>query len=180
MQKQCNRCRLTKDSCEFGKRASAKDGLDGRCLKCIRECSKQSDAKNRAKNKCGALVQSKVCGTCRIEKNSSAFGTSPCSKDGLRHECKGCRNIKARQRYAIDSNFRARESVRFAKLYKENRDAMLAKTNQWSKDNPSKKGAQSYRRRARCRGQVGFDLPVDYKRVLEELQEGRCIYCSEP
>lgn len=178
MMKKCRRCQETKDRSEFGKRASSKDGLDGRCLNCIKECSKQSSDKNRIKNSNGITISCKLCPSCRIEKTSDYFGTSPGSKDGLRNECKDCRNAKARYRYENDLSFRESESVRSALNYLEDREYIINRTKQWSKDNPDKKVEQRHRRIARLYGQLEFDLPKNFIEILREKQFDSCVYCS--
>ena len=103
--KKCSRCKDTKNCNEFGKRASSKDGFDSRCLKCIKECSKQSADKNRIKNNNGIIIASKLCPTCRIEKVADCFGKCTSNGDSLRNECKDCRNIKSRIKYENDIDF---------------------------------------------------------------------------
>lgn len=178
MMKKCSRCQETKDSSEFGKRASSKDGLDSRCLKCISECSRESADKNRNKNIDRNLVTDKLCPTCRIRKEVDCFGMNPSSKDGLRNECKDCRNIKARYKYESDLEFRENESIRAAKNYLEDREYILNRTKQWSKENPDKKIEQRHRRIARLHGQNEFDLPKDFIKMLRDIQNNRCAYCS--
>jgi len=177
--KKCSRCQETKDSSEFGKRASSKDGLDSRCLNCIKVCSRQSANKNRNKNSNGATISNKLCATCRIEKTADSFGTNPGSKDGLRNECKDCRNIKTRYKYETDPDFRKNESIRAAQKYLEHREYILNKTKQWSKKNPDKKVEQRHRRQARLCGQIEFDLPKDFIKILRLAQNGSCAYCSK-
>lgn len=176
--KECSRCQKTKDSSEFGKRVSSKDRLDSRCLECIKECSKQSADKNRAKNGGGIAVVSRLCPTCRTEKLADCFGTNLGSKDGLRSECKDCRNIKTRHRYETDPDFKEGESIRAAQNYIEDRDRILGRSKEWSKNNPEKKVGQRHRRVARLYGQIEFDLPIDFIKILKEEQENKCAYCS--
>ena len=178
MMKKCSRCKEIKDGNEFGKRASSKDGLDSRCLKCIRECSKQSEDKNRDKNKNGITVSNKLCPTCRVEKSAECFGTNPSSKDGLRNECKDCRNAKTRFKYETDSDFRENESVRAAVNYQKDRVYILERGKKWAQENPDKKIESVHRRIARLYGQVEFDLPKDFIKILIEKQNHHCIYCA--
>lgn len=177
--KKCSRCQETKENIEFGKRTSSKDGLDSRCLKCIRECSKQSSDKNRTKNNSRVTVSSKLCPTCRVEKTADCFGTNPGSKDGLRNECKYCRNVKTRHKYKNEDYFRDSESIRAAKNYIKNRDYILNRTKQWSKNNLDKKVEQRHRRQARLYGQIEFDLPKNFIKILREKQNNTCFYCSK-
>jgi hypothetical protein len=178
--KKCSRCKKVKDSSEFGIRASSKDGLDSRCLQCNRECAKLSRDKNKAKGKIinAVSVTNKLCPTCRIEKSTDCFGTNPSSKDGLRNECKECRNTKTRIRYANDPDFRESESVRAAQVYVGNREHIINRTNRWSKNNPEKKVGQRHKRQARLYGQIEFDLPIDFISVLRKSQNNKCVYCS--
>lgn len=175
--KKCSKCQEIKPGDEFGKRKSSKNGLDSRCLKCIKECSKQSADKNRCKNNLGLIITSKICSSCRVEQIADCFGTIPSSKDGLRSECKDCRNIKARLKYETDSNFRENESIRAASIYLKDREYILNRSKQWSKENPDKKIEQRHRRVARLYGQLEFDLPKNFLSLLKELQNDKCAYC---
>lgn len=175
--KKCSRCHKSKNGNEFGKRSSSKDGLDSRCLQCIKECSKQSSNKNRIKNNSGIITASKLCPTCRFEKASDCFGTNPGSKDGLRNECKVCRNTKIRFKYENDPDFKENESIRAAQNYLEDREYILNRTKRWSKDNPEKKVEQRHRRQARLYGQIEFDLPKDFIKLLKKTQSNSCAYC---
>ncbi len=178
MMKKCARCQEIKNSSEFGKRRSSKDGLDSRCLQCIKECSKQSADKNRIKNSNGTTASNKLCPTCRVEKTADFFGTNPGSKDGLRNECKDCRNIKTRHKYKTDPAFKESESIRAAQNYLEDKEYILNRTKKWSKENPDKKVEQRHRRQARLYGQIEFDLPKDFIKLLKESQNNSCAYCS--
>ncbi len=175
--KKCTRCKEIKYDNEFGKRKYTKDKLDSRCLKCIQECSKQSTDKNRIKNSFGITILNKLCNTCKIEKTIDCFGTNPGSKDGLRNECKDCRNIKTRYKYKNDLEFRENESIRAAKNYIEDREYILSRSKQWSKENSEKKVDQSHRRRARLCGQIEFDLPKNFIKILKKNQNNSCAYC---
>lgn len=178
MMKKCSRCKEIKDDNKFGKRLSSKDGLDSRCLNCIKECSKQSADKNRAKNIGLVIILSKLCSTCRTTKTVDCFGTNPGSKDGLRNECKDCRNTKIRFKYENDPEFKQNESVRAAQNYLEDRDFIINRTKKWSKENPDKKIEQRHRRQARLYGQITFDLPKNFVKILKEKQNNKCAYCS--
>jgi hypothetical protein len=176
--KKCSRCKELKDDNEFGKRLSSKDGLDSWCLKCNAERAKLSRAKNKSKHKNAPSVSKKICPTCRLEKNANEFGTNTQSKDGLRNECRDCRNVKARRRYATDPDFRESESIRAAQIYIKDRDRLLNRSKKWSKDNPEKKIGQRHRRVARLHGQIIFDVPINFIEILRERQNNMCAYCS--
>jgi len=173
----CRKCKENKSTEEFAKRASSKDGLDSRCLVCVRESSKASVAKNREKNKDGPAVKSKLCPCCRLEKGIESFGQYLGNKDGLRSECYECRNLKSRSRYANDFKFRLSESTRAAKNYQKDRDRILNRTKLWAKSNPDKKVEQRHRRIARLHGQFDFNLPKDYQSILRKKQNNLCAYC---
>lgn len=169
----CTKCKQQKSEDDFPIRRSSSDGRDSWCKNCVRLCSQK-----RKKLKYNVSVERKVCTVCREEKNHSEFGLNSCHKTGLKSECKKCRNLKLKIRYENDSEFRQRESIRFSKLYKNNRDKFLARTNKWSKDNKEKKVEQAQRRRARKIGQIIFDLPENYVSLLTKQQCYKCIYCG--
>lgn len=176
----CSKCKASKSDDEFAKRSSSKDGLDSRCLVCVRENSKISREKNKNKNSQINLnkLLKKTCPICREEKNISDFGTNPGSKDGLRNECKQCRNFKSKDRYENDLEFREKESLRHSIIYQNNKAIILDRTKKWSKQNPDKKVEQAHRRRARLYGQLDFDLPPNFVNLIKENQNNKCVYCS--
>ena len=118
------------------------------------------------------VPDSKVCSTCKEEKPLSAFHKDRCRKDGLRFECKSCKNKKSKKHYQenrdviLERGRKYRQENRDAiaernkEYYQENRDAVLesarkyrqenpdvAKT--WRKANPEKTIAYKASRRAR-------------------------------
>jgi hypothetical protein len=119
-----------------------------------------------------------LCSTCRVEKSIDFFGTNPGSKDGFRNECKDCRNAKTRLTYETNLSFREDESIRAVLNYINDRDHILNRTKQWSKENPDKKVEQRHRRVARLYGQIKFDLPKDFIKILRVAQSNSCAYCS--
>jgi hypothetical protein len=177
--KKCSECKIVKDHGEFAKRSSSKDGLDSMCLLCKKERSKlyRDKIKSENANKNIVTVLKKVCTVCRCEKDASCFGRCLTFKDGLRYECYDCRNLKARHKYITNLDFRKGESVRFAKMYLDNRDVLLERAKKWSALNPDKKVAQTHRRRAKLYGQIDFDLPINFIDILREKQNDKCAYC---
>lgn len=175
--KKCTKCKKNKNKNKFTKRKSSKDGLDHWCLSCMRKSTKLSTLKNKEKNKKGIVISKKICPSCKIKKAVKFFGTNPGTKDGLRNECKNCRNIKMREKYKNDSNFRKKQSVRFAAMYLKNKEKILTRNKKWATKNSDKKLAIRHRRLARFHGQFEFDLPVDFIQILKKKQNNKCAYC---
>lgn len=169
----CTKCKHSKTENQFPKRRASCDGLDSWCKECVRICAQRRQPKHNP-----VSVENKICTACLSDKHHSEFGRVAKSKDGLRNECKSCRNLKARIRYSADPEFRKSESIRSAKIYQTNKDVILARTNKWSKENKDRKVEQAQRRRARKNGQVEFDLPRNYVGLLSKQQGFVCIYCS--
>ena len=103
------------------------------------------------------VPDSKVCSTCKEEKPLSAFHKDRCRKDGLRFECKSCKNKKSKKHYQENRDVILERKKEYRQ---ENRDAVLesarkyrqenpdvAKT--WRKANPEKTIAYKASRRAR-------------------------------
>lgn len=169
----CTKCKQQKAEEFFPTRLSSSDGLDSWCKACVKFYAQQ-----RRQIKNNVSVERKTCTTCRKEKHHSKFGRMSSSKDGLRGECKSCRNLKSRMRYARDPEFRLSESIRHNKIYQKNKDVILTRTNKWSSENKEKKVEQAQRRRARKTGQIIFDLPENYLAILCKQQSHICAYCG--
>jgi hypothetical protein len=52
------------------------------------------------------MPTTKICFTCNKYRELKHFGIKKSRSDGLTHECKRCRNEKAKQRYAEDTIYR--------------------------------------------------------------------------
>lgn len=70
----------------------------------------------------------KICNTCKVEKDDSEFSTKP-GRNGTRrlaHECKTCSSIKAKSKYANESEEDRSRRVSKAKAWKaSNRDVVI-------------------------------------------------------
>ena len=84
----------------------------------------------------------KVCGTCKEETPLSAFHKDHRRKDGLRFECKSCKNKK-------DKKYRQKNPDVAKNWYQKNRVVFLEACKAWKKANPEKITAHTASRRAR-------------------------------
>lgn len=75
----------------------------------------------------------KKCTKCKIEKSKSEFQKQSCKADGLRYHCKQCRAEKAKDNY------------------KNNKEKILAKNYEYSKNRLSKDVSFKLARNLRCR-----------------------------
>ena len=88
------------------------------------------------------LMQRKVCSTCKETKPLSAFGRDRKNKDGLKSQCKACKNSGNREQYKADleeSRNRRRE------WYWSNREKAIASSSEWQKKNRVKARASRQR-----------------------------------
>ncbi len=91
----------------------------------------------------------KVCKTCHEPKPLMAFGKQKAMKDGLRPQCKECRNAEGR------------------KYYRENKEYRLAQSAEWQRNNPDKRAVIN----KRCREKNLEKHKARGKRYLEENRE---------
>jgi hypothetical protein len=75
----------------------------------------------------------KTCSKCKIEKHKSEFQKQKCKADGLRYHCKSCRAIKAH------------------KHYEQNKEKILAKNYEYSKNRLKEDICFKLTRDLRCR-----------------------------
>jgi 5-methylcytosine-specific restriction endonuclease McrA len=93
-----------------------------------------------------AIVASKVCTKCGVNKPLSEFHKKKSTKDGLQCACKVC--ILAEN--AAYKNAHREESSAYNKAYyAQNREKVLAYGSQWAKDNKEKVNARAKRYRDR-------------------------------
>ena len=63
------------------------------------------------------LFGSKLCRTCRLPKPNSSdyFGRDTSKDDGLRSECRACRNERGNERYANDPALREKKRKAYSR-----------------------------------------------------------------
>jgi hypothetical protein len=92
MEKQCKRCKKSKEISEFNKQSSSKDGLSSWCRKC------QSEYKKERYKKQIINVKEKKCTKCQDVKKSKHFSKAG-SPDGLGLWCKKCISSYSKEHY---------------------------------------------------------------------------------
>jgi hypothetical protein len=93
----------------------------------------------------------KICSKCKEEKELNSFSKNSHSKSGLKSQCKSCctKSSKLYRENNVDKIIEYREkskevkSIKSKEHYKNNSDAIKAKTSEWSKNNVDK--AKNYR-----------------------------------
>lgn len=104
MIKHCRKCVTDKDSSEFNKDKSTKDGLAYECRQCT---TLYQDARKRRLYPEKYIVVEvpvgqKICRRCEAIKNVSDFGFSSRSPDGLLAQCRDCYYGKPRRKRALE------------------------------------------------------------------------------
>lgn len=155
----------------------------------------------------GSLPETKTCTKCGVEKPFEAFGIHKSAKDGLRHNCKSCRNSKEaeyrssnwediykRKRISRERNLEnSRESSR--KYYYKTKDKYLAihknryesdsefrelkriRNRRWRRENPELNARKTMRRYA-LKKQV-LTIPYTFEEVINTW--GTCCHlCGNP
>jgi hypothetical protein len=171
--KRCSKCKETKDTVEFSKDKSTKDGLFRWC----KSCDKEVYVKRRDYYKANPVPApaTKQCSKCKQTKDAAEFGKREDSKDRLRYQCKACESIsdKLQQRKNTKRNtlagppdrtgvkrcFACGETKQKTEFHVRRaspgglqdicKDCLNARNQQWAKDNPAKINAKCARRRAR-------------------------------
>ena len=77
----------------------------------------------------------KRCPTCGEEKEESEFGKNKGKKDGLRWQCKACRNAHLRAKYQRDEAYRNANKAMCAIWRKNNPEKKAAGTRKWAEEN---------------------------------------------
>ncbi len=110
--KTCYSCKIEKNINEFGVAKSSSDGFNQCCKSCKRIKTQERSLKNKDNyqyNKYNLI--SKICCTCKIEKNINEFDINQFTKDGFVSCCTLCKNNYEKQRKQ-----EKRESFEYNKL----------------------------------------------------------------
>lgn len=135
----CSSCGEIKPADCFGKRNSAKTGLNCQCKECLRRTTqnkKQQKAEYRKKyyekllsDETRVIVESKVCSVCKIEKPKEKFWKDKHNPCGLYSQCIDCVSA-ARQN---DESIEKRNG--YQKEYRQNNKDKIRKAwNEWDKN----------------------------------------------
>ena len=92
MKKLCSKCRQKKDTKEFGKLSSSKDGLKYWCKNCNKKDAKTYQRGRKLLCHTPSHGTTKKCRICKIEKPLEEFNKWYLGKYGRKHECKACQN----------------------------------------------------------------------------------------
>lgn len=142
--KQCKTCNKDKDISKYPKDKRSPIGHSGRnCSDCVNKKNKQRSNK--------VSVTEKKCKVCNTTKESSEFQRDKKCLDGLRADCKDCRNAKKRKDWNDNKehNSKARKEYRARNVerikeekkrsYIRNRDSILAKQKIYAENNKEAK-----------------------------------------
>jgi 5-methylcytosine-specific restriction endonuclease McrA len=167
--KRCTKCGEDKPLNEYHPQRDGKYGIRGDCRVCV-------NVARRAKNSSGPRAQAraaerpgfKCCNRCWEVKPVGDFALASGGLYGVRGDCRECQHAaqaeRNRKRYASDLEYRARrlaenarqraehpEAVRECqqRYYRKNREAVLAYSREWSRQNNLKRREYSYRQVAK-------------------------------
>ncbi len=115
----CNVCQKTLPIDKYYKMRSGKDGLNCKCIDCLREYTSRLPLTPSDKPTTG----SKPCTQCKKLCDVKQFSRRKLTRDGLRSECKDCNNrYRTWQRYKV--TLETVESLR----EKQNNECAICKT----------------------------------------------------
>jgi hypothetical protein len=127
MKKKCSKCLIEKEVYEFHKHKATKDGYYYICKECRRVDTKRKYYESIQREK--VLIDSKVCSSCKIEKDINNFHKQIGTKDGFRTECKECRSKDFKDKYNNSDEF----SEKHKKRTSDYRVSNLEKNNEYFK-----------------------------------------------
>jgi 5-methylcytosine-specific restriction endonuclease McrA len=144
----------------------------------------------------------KICHTCHLELDESSFHKYKLSKDGLKRDCKSCRNIYEKQHRNVEHEKEYkrthidRSRSQKLRLYYKNKDKYQAfmradyakhkdkrlakrKSDYYDDKHPLKRqcSAANKRRRDKVRGVVNC-YGTNETAMTKTLFDGRCFICS--
>jgi len=109
----------------------------------------------------------KLCKKCNVEKPLNDM----VKKEGsYRHECKECRNARARARLKEDPEFQEKERLRGKEKYQKNKEKHLAITKRYYEEN------LEWRKDLHLRTTYG--ITMDQKIQMRDAQGNKCAICA--
>lgn len=123
-----------------------------------------------------AILSSKVCSRCKIDKPHSAYSVHKSGKDGFRGYCRACDAEHSRAyRLANPIKVQTRELTYKA----NNRESIRARDSVYAKNHLEAYAKRSEKRRSRIKANGG-SLSRDIAQKLLILQQGKCAGCQLP
>lgn len=134
--KDCKKCLIEKDICEFTVNLSKKDGYEIYCKNCVKIISR----KNRESLK--IIPDCKLCNKCNEIKDSSEFNKTNSSIDNLAYSCKKCLSILNKDKYKENREISLQYMANKRRLQKESNPEELR-----DKDRKRRENSRDYRKR---------------------------------
>lgn len=136
-------------------------------------------------------IQTKVCTQCGEHKSRTEFYSDKSRRDGLRYECRACRDAhvtiwraenpetyrESNRKWREDNPEKERESNR--KYRERNREKLRERNRKHYEENPAKARIKNRRRRARKANAEGTYTTADMRRQYK-VQKGLCWWCLKP
>lgn len=146
--KTCRKCKIKKNSCEFGKASRNKDGLRSHCKQCDNEANKLWYAKNTERNKQRSVKW--------IKANKEKFR-------------------EYRERWEEENKERRRKYL--SEWYQKNKESLSIRQKEWWNANPDKRKLYKHRYYGKMKEQLG-EVSSDIVERLFIEQRGLCYYCG--
>ena len=119
-------------------------------------------------------MNTKVCTKCKIEQTLDSFHKDNANKNGLKADCKTCRNAWNKvYHHANKEHINATSKA----WYQENKEERAATVKAWQQSNPDKCRAKSRRYRA-MKELVNEDYTSEDEKFTRELFDHQCFNCS--
>jgi len=122
------------------------------------------------------MIEERECNQCKLTKPLKDFGKESKSKDGLKHDCKVCRNKAAQvDRLTWTDEHKERENQRNIHRYATTRKSMI----QVMKVNADRITENDMNRRKELKLKHKFGMtPEQYNQMLRD-QDYKCITCKK-
>jgi hypothetical protein len=170
--KTCPKCDQDKDLEEFCIARHNKDGRHRWCRDCCKANFKRLRELYRSRTK--EPVQTKLCPSCELTKETRYFGRDMNRKDGLAHSCLACLRKNNNERRAANREKRREKGRAYYKTHAEN---LRNKSRRWKEVNPDRACYFGHKNLAKRR-RLTWMLDEDW--FLTHIWEQKCSYGDHP
>lgn len=112
----------------------------------------------------------KICRVCKEEKPLEEFVKDKRNSDGRGARCKICYNLWVKSHPNRDKYLESQRE-RNKERYKNNKEAIIARTVQWGRENPEKRRKYTIKSR--------YGISIEEYDALKKKQDNKCAICGE-